>query len=133
MFLRHSLCFIHPVYKSLFSWGPNITFNDVDVDLSSLQVSDTDTKDESLNDSGYYSAEPDEDITNQVTWDFEQYEAPAFEEREADFSDSDEKIVTEGGYFQDKLGRICTFVKTNKEVTQLLALGPDASLEGLAR
>jgi hypothetical protein len=118
---------------SLFSWGPNVTFNDVDVDLSSLQISDTDTKEESLNDSGYCSAEPDGDTTNQVTWDFEQHEAPAFEEQEDNFSDNDEKIVAkEEGYFQDELGGICTFVEMNEKVTQLLALGPDASLEGLA-
>jgi hypothetical protein len=86
-----------------------------------------------LNDSGYCSAEPDEDTQNTVIWDFEQHETPSFQEKEDDVSDNDEKIVTrEECYLQNELSGICTFVEMNEKVTYSLALGPDASLEGLA-
>lgn len=115
--------------------GPIVDFNDCnDLDISSLQISDTDTKDEALNNSGYYSAEPDEDTPNTVIWDFEQHEVPkSQEEKEDDMSDNNEKIVIqEEGNLQNELGGICTFVEMNEKVTQLLTLGPDASLEGMA-
>lgn len=51
------------------------------MDISSLQISDMEAKDESLNDSGYSSAEPDEpdeEIQKELTWDFEYPDVPSF-------------------------------------------------------
>ncbi|RDI79338.1 pH-response regulator protein palF/RIM8 [Venturia inaequalis] len=62
-------------------WGPSIEFIDADMDISSLQISDMEAKDESLNDSGYSSAEPDEpdeEIQKELTWDFEYPDVPSF-------------------------------------------------------
>jgi hypothetical protein len=113
----------------LFSWGPNIDFNASD--LSSLQISDTDTKDETLNNDGYSGAKPDDEIYHNVFWDFELYQVPTFEEEEG-LNNGEEVDRKDEDLFESELGGICTFSERNDKVSKMMALGTDAKLEVLA-
>ncbi|TID14737.1 pH-response regulator protein palF/RIM8 [Venturia nashicola] len=107
-------------------WGPSVEFTDADIDISSLQISDMEAKGESLNDSGYSSAEPDqadEEISEEITWEFETPDAPTFppDEDEAGWDDGGNINTKDEGLFQDELAVVCTFAEMNDKTSGLLA------------
>lgn len=118
------------------SWGPSVELTDIDI--SNLQISDLEAKEESLNDSGYSSAEPDEpdeEIQKQVLWDFEDHEVPTFppdEEEEHDLNNGEQNKTKDERFLQDEPTGIYTFVKLNDKVSEMLALGPDDKMELMA-
>lgn len=108
--------------------GPDININDID--LSSLQISEAETKDES-NDSGYSSADTDDETQHKAICDFKSRQVPTFEE-EDELNEEDMEVDSKDeDLFENELGGICTFVQINDKVSEILALGPDAKLEGM--
>lgn len=90
-----------------------------------------------MNDSGYSSAEPDEpdeQIQEQVVWDFESPDVPTFppEEEEHDGDNGEQTSMENESFCQDGTAGICTLMEMNEKVGDMLAPGKDAKMELMA-